>query len=228
MYLEKSIIGLSMNTRGLNRLMDPFEKALLASVYVSNIEPAISSIDRLRSRMYLPIRIVNDRIRHLISNGLLERDNSLRLTFLGRDAIKVVLVGGVFDVIHPGHIHTLKAAKQHGDVLVVVVARTSTAAKLKKGRKIYHDEDLRKELVSSLAFVDLAIIGSQVSLYDSVERVSPDIIALGYDQIHSEKEISQNCKDRNLSVRIIRLNTPVPGIKSSQIKDEMGNSIYGI
>ena len=228
MYLEKSIIGLSMNTRGLNRLMDPFEKALLASVYVSNIEPAISSIDRLRSRMYLPIRIVNDRIRHLISNGLLERDNSLRLTFLGRDAIKVVLVGGVFDVIHPGHIHTLKAAKQHGDVLVVVVARTSTAAKLKKGRKIYHDEDLRKELVSSLAFVDLAIIGSQVSLYDSVERVSPDIIALGYDQIHSEKEISQNCKDRNLSVRIIRLNTPVPGIKSSQLKDEMGNSIYGI
>ena len=228
MYLEKSIIGLSMNTRGLNRLMDPFEKALLASVYVSNIEPAISSIDRLRSRMYLPIRIVNDRIRHLISNGLLERDNSLRLTFLGRDAIKVVLVGGVFDVIHPGHIHTLKAAKQHGDVLVVVVARTSTAAKLKKGRKIYHDEDLRKELVSSLAFVDLALIGSQVSLYDSVERVSPDIIALGYDQIHSEKEISQNCKDRNLSVRIIRLNTPVPGIKSSQIKDEMGNSIYGI
>ena len=228
MYLEKSIIGLSMNTRGLNRLMDPFEKALLASVYVSNIEPAISSIDRLRSRMYLPIRIVNDRIRHLISNGLLERDNSLTLTFLGRDAIKVVLVGGVFDVIHPGHIHTLKAAKQHGDVLVVVVARTSTAAKLKKGRKIYHDEDLRKELVSSLAFVDLAIIGSQVSLYDSVERVSPDIIALGYDQIHSEKEISQNCKDRNLSVRIIRLNTPVPGIKSSQLKDEMGNSIYGI
>jgi cytidyltransferase-like protein len=227
-YLEKSIIGLSMNIRGLNKLMDPFEKALLASVYVSNIEPAISSIDRLRSRMYLPIRIFNDRIRHLISNGLLEKDNPLRMTFLGRDAIKVVLVGGVFDVIHPGHIHTLKAAKQHGDVLVVVVARTSTAAKLKKGRKIYHDEDLRKELVSSLAFVDLAMIGSQVSLYDSVERVSPDIIALGYDQIHSEKEISQNCKDRNLSVRIIRLNTPVPGIKSSQIKDEMGNSIYGI
>jgi FAD synthetase len=217
-----------MNTRGLNRRMDPFEKALLASVYVSNIEPSISSIDRLRSRMYLPIKIFNDKIRHMISIGLLEKDTPPRLSFLGRDAIKVVLVGGVFDVIHPGHIHTLNAAKQHGDVLVVVIARTSTAAKIKKGRRIYHGENLRKELVSSLSFVDLAIIGSQVSLYDTVERVSPDIIALGYDQIHSEKEISQNCKDRNLAVRIIRLNTPVPGIKSSQIKDEMGNSIYGI
>lgn len=217
-----------MNNRGLNRRMDPFEKALLASIYVSKIEPTIGYVDRLRSRMYLPIEIFDDKIQHLISIGLLEKATTPRLTFLGRDALKVVLVGGVFDVIHPGHIHTLKAAKQHGDVLVVVVARTSTAAKIKQGRKIYHGENLRKELVSSLSFVDLAIIGSQVSLYDTVERVSPDIIALGYDQIHSEKEISENCKDRNLTVRIIRLNTPVPGIKSSQIKDEMGNSIYGI
>lgn len=217
-----------MNNRGLNRRMDPFEKALLASIYVSKIEPTIGYVDRLRSRMYLPIEIFDDKIQHLISIGLLEKATTPRLTFLGRDALKVVLVGGVFDVIHPGHIHTLKAAKQHGDVLVVVVARTSTAAKIKQGRKIYHGENLRKELVSSLSFVDLAIIGSQVSLYDTVERVSPDIIALGYDQIHSEKEISENCKDRNLTVRIVRLSTPVPGIKSSQIKDEMGNSIYGI
>jgi cytidyltransferase-like protein len=208
--------------------MDPFEKALLGSVYVSTLEPRISPVDRVRSRVHLPTGIFDEKIRHLISIGLLEKDTQPRLTFLGRDAIKVVLVGGVFDVIHPGHIHTLKAAKQHGDVLIVVIARTSTATKLKKDRRIYHDENLRKELVSSLSFVDLAIIGSQVSLYDTVERVSPDIIALGYDQIHSEKEISQNCKDRNLAIRIIRVNTPVPGIKSSQIKDEMGNSIYGI
>ena len=208
--------------------MDPFEKALLGSVYLSTLEPSISPIDRVRSKVHLPIGIFDDKIRHMISIGLLEKDTQPRLTFLGRDAIKVVLVGGVFDVIHPGHIHTLKAAKQHGDVLIVVIARTSTATKIKKDRRIYHDENLRKELVSSLSFVDLAIIGSQVSLYDTVERVSPDIIALGYDQIHSEKEISQNCKDRNLAIRIIRVNTPVPGIKSSQIKDEMGNSIYGI
>jgi FAD synthetase len=217
-----------VNIRGLNRRMDPLEKAILASVYVSNIDPSIGYVDRLRSRIYLPIEIFDKKIRHLISIGLLEKGTPLSLTFLGRDAIKIVLVGGVFDVIHPGHIHTLKAAKQHGDVLVVVVARTSTAAKIKQGRKIYHGENLRRELVSSISFVDLAIIGSQVSLYDTVERVSPDIIALGYDQIHSEKEISENCKDRNLAVRIIRLNTPVPGIKSSQIKDEMGKSIYGI
>jgi FAD synthetase len=226
--LEKNIIGLTMNIRGLNRRMDPFEKALLASVYVSTIDPTVNYVDRLSSRTNIPRSILDEKRKQLISNGFLEKDSPPTLTFLGRDAIKVVLVGGVFDVIHPGHIHTLKAARQHGDVLVVVVARTSTAAKIKKGRRVYHGENLRKELVSSLSFVDLAIIGSKVSLYDTVERVSPDIIALGYDQIHSEREISENCKDRNLTVRIIRLNTPVPGIKSSQIKDEMGYSIYGI
>lgn len=207
--------------------MDPFDKAILASVFASAIEPSLSPIDRLRMRTYLPLKIINDKIHFLVSNGLLEGD-PIKLTFLGRDAIKVVLVGGVFDVIHPGHIHTLKAAKRHGDVLVVVIARTLTVSKFRKDRKIYHDENLRKELVSSLSFVDLAIIGSQFSLYDTVERVSPNIIALGYDQIHTEKEISQNCKDRNLAVSIIRLNTPIPGVKSSHIKDELGSSIYGI
>jgi glycerol-3-phosphate cytidylyltransferase/FAD synthetase len=51
---------------------------------------------------------------------------------------------------------------------------------------------------------------------------------LGYDQTHSEKEIAENCRKRNLNVRVIRLNTPVPKIKSSKIKEELGESIYGI
>src|SRR5918911_1749189 len=134
----------------------------------------------------------------------------------------------VSDLIHPGHIHTLKAAKAEGDVLVVVVARQSTAQKIKKYRRIYHNEKLRKDLVTSLNFVDLAIIGKEGTLYDTVEYVKPNVIALGYDQAHSEKEIAENCKKRNLNVQVIRLSTPIPGSKSSKIKEELGDSIYGI
>ena len=43
--------------------------------------------------------------------------------------LKVVLAGGVFDIIHPGHIHTLNAAKALGDVLVVVIATDKTAVR---------------------------------------------------------------------------------------------------
>lgn len=207
--------------------MDPIDKAILVSLYLSSLDPSLSPAERVRSRFLMPKDIYESRIKNLISKGFIEKGAD-RLTFIGRDAIKVVLVGGVFDLIHPGHIRTLLGARSHGDVLIVVIARTSTALKIKKYRRIYHDENLRSELVSSLVFVDLAVIGSERSLYDTVEFIKPDIIALGYDQTHSEKEIADNCRRRNLSARVIRLNTPVPKIKSSKIKEELGESIYGI
>jgi cytidyltransferase-like protein len=187
------------------------------------LEPGLSPFNRIRARIPIDKKFYRSRVNILERRGLVEKYNDeSKLTFIGRDALKVVLVGGVFDLIHPGHIHTLKAAKAQGDVLVVVVARTSTAMKINKDRKIYHDENTRRELVASLNFVDWAIIGKEGTLYDTVEYVKPDIIALGYDQAHSEKDISDNCKRRNLNVRVVRLNTPIPRTKSSAIKNELG------
>src|ERR671929_464446 len=210
--------------------MHPTDKAILASLYISSLDPEIPALKRLRSRMLVKTEFYESRIGMLAEHGFIERNDQLKLTFIGRDALRVVLVGGVFDLIHPGHIHTLKAAKSHGDVLVVVVARTSTAMTINKERKIYHNENIRRELVSSLSFVDLAIIGKEGTLYDTVEYVRPDIIALGYDQAHSEKDISGNCKKRNLNARVVRLNTPIPRTKSSDIKNELGegDSFYRI
>ncbi|MRN60551.1 MAG: adenylyltransferase/cytidyltransferase family protein [Nitrosopumilales archaeon] len=208
--------------------MDPLDKAILGSFYISSLDPRVAALDRLRSRLPLPREIYNEKIQKLVDLGFVEKNDKAKLTFLGRDAFKVVLVGGVFDLIHPGHIHTLKAAKAQGDVLIVVIARISTAAMIKKDRRIYHDEKLRAELVSSLRLVDLAILGREGTLYETVEHIKPDVIALGYDQAHSEKDIADNCQKRNLTVRVVRLNTPVPGTKSSEIKDYLGESFYRI
>jgi FAD synthetase len=208
--------------------MHPTDKSILASLYISSLEPEIPAFERLKSKMLVDKEFYKSRICILAENGFIERSDQSKLTFIGRDALRVVLVGGVFDLIHPGHIHTLKAAKSHGDVLVVVVARTSTAIRINKERKIYHNENMRRELVSSLSLVDLAIIGKEGTLYDTVEYVRPDIIALGYDQAHSEKDVAYNCQIRNLNVRVIRLNTPMPGTKSSNIKNELGDSLYRI
>ena len=121
----------------------------------------------------------------------------------------------------------LKAAKMLGDVLVVVIARTATAKKIRGERKIFHDELLRRELVSSLQFVDLAIIGKEGTLYDTVEFVKPDIIALGYDQAHTEKDVSQKLRQQEAAnVRVVRLNTPLPVTKVYRLKDDLGDSFY--
>jgi len=208
--------------------MNPLDKTILANLYSSMLDPSIPPYVRLKARLPISEEFYNSMVSRLVKIGLVEKSDPTKLTFIGRDALKVVLVGGVFDLIHPGHIHTLKAAKAEGDVLVVVVARQSTAQKIKKYRKIYHDEKLRRDLVTSLDFVDLALIGKEGTLYDTVEYVKPNVIALGYDQAHSEKDIAENCKKRNLNVQVIRLSTPIPGSKSSKIKEELGDSIYGI
>ena len=105
---------------------------------------------------------------------------------------KIVLAGGVFDIIHPGHIHTLNDAKELGDVLVVVVATDKTAIKMKK-REPLHSAELRQELVSSLNMVDLCIIGDEDDIFKTVDLVKPQIIALGYDQTVHEKLITDCC-----------------------------------
>ena len=140
---------------------------------------------------------------------------------------KTVLAGGVFDIIHPGHIHTLNAAKALGGVLVVAVATDKTAEKMKK-RSPLHNQELRRELVSCLSMVDKAIVGHEDDIFQTVMEVKPNIIVLGYDQVHQEKFISDGCKRINLNVEIVRLESPVPHLSSSQIEKEYGKDIHGL
>ena len=140
---------------------------------------------------------------------------------------KIVLAGGVFDIIHPGHIHTLTAAKALGDVLVVAIATDKTAQKMKKMQPL-HDQELRCELVNSLSMVDEAIIGHEENIFETVKEIKPDIIALGYDQIHQEKFISDGCKQISLDIEIVRLESPIPKLSSSEIERRYGKDIHGL
>ena len=140
---------------------------------------------------------------------------------------KIVLAGGVFDIIHPGHIHTLNAAKALGDVLVVAIATDKTAQKMKK-RQPLHNQELRRELVSCLSMVDKAIVGHEDDIFETVKAIKPDIIVLGYDQVHQEQFISDGCKRINLDVEIVRLQSPVPELSSSEIEKKYGKDIHGL
>ena len=140
---------------------------------------------------------------------------------------KIVLAGGVFDIIHPGHIHTLNAAKALADVLVVAIATDKTAQKMKK-RQPLHNQELRRELVSCLSMVDKAIVGHEDDIFETVKAIKPDIIVLGYDQVHQEQFISDGCKRINLDVEIVRLQSPVPELSSSEIEKEYGKDIHGL
>ena len=205
--------------------MDPLNKAILSAMYVASLSDG-NVIEIVKKKHLMSDDIINAKINDLVKNGLAKQDRK-SLTELGRTSLKVVLAGGVFDIIHPGHIHTLNSAKALGDVLIVVVATDKTAQKMKK-RVPLHNQKLRRELVDSLLMVDLCVVGSEEDIFKTVDLVRPEVIALGYDQVHQEKFIIDGCRKINLDVKVARLQSPIPEFSSSKIEKEYGESIHGI
>jgi len=185
-----------------------------------------SPIEIIKEKSMLSDDQIDNKIAELIENNLINKDK-ITLTEIGRDSLHIVLAGGVFDIIHPGHIYTLNAAKALGDVLVVVVATDNTAVKMKKRNPI-HSQEQRQELVNSLRVVDLCLIGQEENIFKTVKHVRPQIIALGYDQIHQEQFITEGCKKIKLDAKVARLQSPIPESSSSKIEKEYGESIHGI
>jgi len=185
-----------------------------------------SAFEIIKKKSMLSSDVINSKIDKLIKNQLVNEDRNT-LTEIGRNSLHVVLAGGVFDIIHPGHIYTLNAAKALGDVLVVVVATDNTSEKMKKRRPL-HTQEQRQELVNSLSMVDLCLVGQEDDIFKTVNLVRPQIIALGYDQIHQEKFITDGCKKIDLDAKVARLQSPIPESSSSKIEKEYGESIHGI
>ena len=121
---------------------------------------------------------------------------------------KVVLASGVFDLLHLGHVKFLEAAKKAGGKdaeLIVIIARDSTVEE-SKGRKPVMPENQRRALVESLKVVDEAVLGfEKFDLADVIERVKPDVIALGYDQEDMEKRVQKYVNKHKLKIKVIRI-----------------------
>ena len=209
----------------MEKILEQSEKMILSSIFVCQTSEG-SVLDHIKEKSMLSTDEINSKIDELVKNQFINEDKKT-LTVKGRNSLQIVLAGGVFDIIHPGHIYTLNAAKALGDILVVVVATNSTAVKMKK-RDPLHTQEQRKELVNSLSMVDLCLIGQENDIFKTVNHVRPQIIALGYDQIHQEKFIIDGCKKIELDAKVARLESPIPKSSSSDIKKEYGDSIHGI
>jgi cytidyltransferase-like protein len=129
------------------------------------------------------------------------------LTESGRSLIRVVLAGGVYDVLHVGHLAALTEAKRLGDVLVVVVATDMTVETL-KGRKPLFPEEDRRTLIEGLKPVDAAILGYEdvgFGFEQVLTEVKPDIVTFGYDQGKLENTVTEIIRRRNLKISVARL-----------------------
>ncbi|MEM2534350.1 MAG: adenylyltransferase/cytidyltransferase family protein [Candidatus Nezhaarchaeales archaeon] len=115
-----------------------------------------------------------------------------------------VMVAGVFDIVHPGHIYLISKAAELGDV-IVVVARDSTVERL-KGRRPVIPEGQRLEVVKNIKGVSEAVLGKEgEDMLKIVEELKPNVILLGPNQNFNEEKLKRDLELRGLKVDVIRL-----------------------
>ena len=193
------------------------DKEILEAIFILSLLHGRTDATRLKKEVGLSREEMRRRLRRLSDKGYIEvRGSRLFLNPKGRRTFKVVFIGGTFVVIHPGHIYTIRQAKKLGDVLVAVVARDATVRR-RKGRDPIVSEEERRKVLSAIRHVDLAILGSESNIYDTLEKVRPDIVALGYDQYHREEEIALEARRREIRLSVVRLSSLNPTLKTSKI-----------
>ncbi len=94
---------------------------------------------------------------------------------------KKILLFGTFDGLHPGHLYFIKEAKKLGDVFISVSSDTNVIQL--KGKKPIYSEKIRKKEIEKLCVAKKVFIGEkQIESWNVLQKLKPDIIALGYDQ----------------------------------------------
>jgi D-beta-D-heptose 7-phosphate kinase/D-beta-D-heptose 1-phosphate adenosyltransferase len=105
-----------------------------------------------------------------------------RLAAHRRAGERIVFTNGVFDLLHPGHVRYLRAAKRLGDVLVVGLNSDRSVRRLAKGpgRPLVRERD-RAEVLAALEMVDYVTIFGADTPYELIKATRPDVLVKGGD-----------------------------------------------
>jgi len=98
-----------------------------------------------------------------------------------RQGRRIVFTNGVFDILHPGHVRYLQAARAHGDLLIVGLNSDASVRRNKGSGRPINPQDDRAEVLAALACVDAVSIFDEDTPADIIRRVQPDILVKGAD-----------------------------------------------
>ncbi|RLB66737.1 MAG: D-glycero-beta-D-manno-heptose 1-phosphate adenylyltransferase, partial [Deltaproteobacteria bacterium] len=94
---------------------------------------------------------------------------------------KIIFTNGCFDILHPGHVTYLAAARALGDILVVGVNSDTSVRRLKGEKRPIMVEYARAQLLAALASVDYVTIFTEDDPYQLIRVLEPDILVKGGD-----------------------------------------------
>jgi rfaE bifunctional protein nucleotidyltransferase chain/domain len=138
----------------------------------------------------------------------------LRFAKNKRNGQRVVFTNGCFDLLHPGHIRSLEAARALGDVLIVGINSDESVRALKGENRPVIPEQERAEILASLECVDAVLIFPELTPQKVIVALLPDVLAKGGDwpddQIVGKEEVEA------AGGRVARIDV-VPGYSTSGI-----------
>ena len=94
---------------------------------------------------------------------------------------RIVFTNGVFDILHPGHLRYLQAARRHGDVLIVGLNSDASVRRNKGPSRPINPEQERAEVLEALECVDAVSIFDDETPAEIIRRVQPDVLVKGAD-----------------------------------------------
>lgn len=114
---------------------------------------------------------------------MLTRDQAVQFVDrLRREGRAIAFTNGVFDILHPGHVRYLKAARAHADVLIVGMNSDASVHRLDKGPdRPLTPEAERAEVLSALRVVDAVVIFDEDTPREIVSALQPDVLVKGAD-----------------------------------------------
>lgn len=131
----------------------------------------------------------------------------------------MVFTNGVFDLLHPGHVELLEAARREGNALVVGVNTDASVRRLgKAGNRPLNGEAARARVLAGFAAVDCVVLFDSDTPLELIERLSPDVLVKGAD--YSREAIVGADLVEARGGRVVRVPI-VPGFSTSSILERL-------
>ncbi|QQS41968.1 MAG: D-glycero-beta-D-manno-heptose 1-phosphate adenylyltransferase [Acidobacteriota bacterium] len=133
--------------------------------------------------------------------------------------MKTVFTNGCFDIIHPGHVELLKAARSFGDRLIVGINSDRSVCAIKGPARPINSESNRKAVLEGLAAVDEVIIFDELTPDQLIKDLKPDVLVKGGDWDESEIIGADTVRSYGGEVRSVPL---VKGYSTSLLIEKIG------
>ena len=116
---------------------------------------------------------------------------------------RVVFTNGVFDILHPGHVRYLQAARREGDALLVAINSDRSVRAIKGPERPIHPEAERAEVIAALACVDAAVVFDEDTPHQIISAIQPDVLVKGADWA-TDKIVGRNIVEAR-GGRVVRM-----------------------